>query len=236
MPRRPRIIIPGVPLHLIQRGNNRQSCFYTDEDYCCYLDWLQQYSRDTGCSVHAYVLMTNHVHLFLTPADADSAGMLMKRLGQRYVQYVNRTYQRSGTLWEGRFRSCIAQQEEYLLACQRYIELNPVRAGIVAHPGEYRWSSYGYNGQGERSDLLSHHSVYQGLGRTSEERQAAYRELFRHELEPGVVDQIRQATNGNFALGNQRFKEEIAAMLGRRVTPGKAGRPRKKTEKKEGDG
>ncbi|MCK5323532.1 MAG: transposase, partial [Desulfobulbaceae bacterium] len=155
-----------------------------------------------------YVLMTNHVHLFLTPADADSAGMLMKRLGQRYVQYVNRTYQRSGTLWEGRFRSCIAQQEEYLLACQRYIELNPVRAGIVAHPGEYRWSSYGYNGQGERADLLSHHSVYQGLGRTSEERQAAYRELFRHELEPGVVDQIRQATNGNFALGNQRFKEE----------------------------
>ncbi len=153
----------------------------------------------------------------------------MKRLGQRYVQYVNRTYQRSGTLWEGRFRSCIAQQEEYLLVCQRYIEMNPVRAGLVEHPGEYRWSSYGCNGQGETSALLSHHSVYLSLGRTGEERQTAYRELFRHELVPGVVDQIRQATNGNFVLGNSRFTEEIAVILGRRVIPGKAGRPCKKT-------
>ena len=235
MPRRPRIIIPGVPFHLIQRGNNRQPCFYADEDYCFYLEWLQEYSHDAGCSIHAYVLMTNHVHLLLTPTDTNSAGMLMKRLGQRYVQYVNRTYRRSGTLWEGRFRSCIAQQEEYLLACQRYIELNPVRAGIAEHPGEYCWSSYACNGQGERSELLIHHSIYLNLGRTSEERQSAYRELFRHELEPGVVDQIRQATNGNFALGNSRFKEEIAAMLGRRVTPGKAGRPRKETKRKERD-
>lgn len=235
MPRRPRLIIPGVPLHLIQRGNNRQPCFYTDEDYSFYLDWLQMYSRDTGCLVHAYALMTNHVHLLLTPADAVSAGTLMKRLGQRYVQYVNRAYQRSGTLWEGRFRSCIAQQDEYLLTCMRYIELNPVRAGIVAHPGEYRWSSYGCNGQGETSGLLSHHSVYLHLGRTDEERQAAYRELFRHALEPGIVDQIRQATNGNFAFGNPRFKEEIAAMLGRRVTPEKAGRPRTQAERKKSD-
>ena len=229
MPRRSRITIPGVPLHLIQRGNNRQPCFYADEDYGFYLDWLREYSRDTGCSIHAYVLMTNHVHLLLTPAEANSAGVLMKRLGQRYVQYVNRTYQRSGTLWEGRFRSCIAQQEEYLLVCQRYIEMNPVRAGIVEHPGEYRWSSYGCNGQGETSDLLSHHPVYLRFGRTSEERQASYRELFRQELESGVVDQIRQATNGNFALGNPRFTEDIAVMLGRRVIPGKAGRPRKKS-------
>jgi len=226
MPRRSRIIISGVPLHLIQRGNNRQPCFYSDEDYRFYLDWLQEYSRETGCSVHAYVLMTNHVHLFLTPAEADSAGMLMKRLGQRYVQYINRMYQRSGTLWEGRFRSCIAQQEEYLLVCQRYIEMNPVRAGIVDHPGEYRWSSYRSNGQGEKSDLLSCHPLYLRLGMTGEERRAAYRELFRHELGEGIVDQIRQATNGGFALGNLHFKEEIATMLGRRVTPGKPGRPR----------
>jgi len=153
----------------------------------------------------------------------------MKRLGQRYVQYINRTYKRSGTLWEGRFRSCIAQQEKYLLVCQRYIEMNPVRAGIVEHPGEYRWSSYGCNGQGETMGLLSHHSVYLSLGQTEKERQVAYRELFRHELEPGVIDQIRQATNGNFALGNSRFTEEIAVILDRRVIPGKAGRPRRKT-------
>lgn len=230
MPRRARIIIPGVLLHVIQRGNNRQPCFYADKDYQLYLEWLQEYSLNAGCSIHAYVLMTNHVHLLLTPADANSVGALMKGLGQRYVQYINRTYKRSGTLWEGRFRSCIAQEENYLLVCQRYIELNPVRAGIVKHPGEYRWSSYGCNGQGEASDLLSHHPVYLSLGSSREERQEVYRELFRHELEPGVIDQIRQATNGNFALGNQRFTEEISAILDRRVVPGKAGRPYKKKE------
>lgn len=151
----------------------------------------------------------------------------MKRLGQRYVQYINRTYQRSGTLWEGRFRSCIAQQENYLLTCQRYIELNPVRAGIVNHPGEYRWSSYHANAQGEKDDLLSHHPFYESLGHTREKRQEVYRDLFRYELDAGVIDEIRYATNGNYALGNERFKEEISQTLGRRVTPGKSGRPRK---------
>ena len=151
----------------------------------------------------------------------------MKRLGQRYVQYINRTYQRSGTLWEGRFRSCVAQQENYLLICQRYIELNPVRAGIVDHPGEYRWSSYKANAQEEKGELLSHHPLYVSLGQTNEKRQEAYRELFRYELDPGAIDEIRHATNGNYALGSERFKEEIFQALGRRVTPGKSGRPRK---------
>ena len=143
------------------------------------------------------------------------------------MQYINRTYKRSGTLWEGRFRSCIAQQENYLLICQRYIELNPVRAGIVDHPADYRWSSYRTNAQGEFDDLLSQHTLYLSLGKTNEERQIAYRELFRHELDLGVVDEIRKATNGNYALGSERFKKEIAIALGRRVTPGKSGRPRK---------
>ncbi|MDR9501337.1 MAG: hypothetical protein RI601_06035, partial [Desulfurivibrionaceae bacterium] len=125
----------------------------------------------------------------------------------------------------GRFRSCITQQEKYLLLCQRYIEMNPVRAGMVEHPGAYRWSSYGFNGQGETSALLSPHPVYLSTGRTSEERQASYQELFRQEMDPGVIDQIRRATNGNFSLGNPRFTEEIAIIFGRRVTPGKAGRP-----------
>ncbi len=227
MPRRPRIIIPDVPLHIIQRGNNRQPCFYSDEDYSLYLEWLQEYSLDSGCSIHAYVLMTNHVHLLLTPADATSAGLLMKRLGQRYVQYINRTYQRSGTLWEGRFRSCIVQREDYLLTCQRYIEMNPVRAGIVEHTGEYRWSSYAFHGQGKKSSLLTHHPVYLSIDRNKAKRQEAYRNLFAHELESEVIDQIRHATNGNFALGTARFTDEIAATLGRRVTPGKAGRPQK---------
>lgn len=227
MPRRPRITAPEIPLHIIQRGNNRQACFFTDEDYDLYLDWLKEYSRSSGCAIHAYVLMTNHVHLLLTPRHKDSAGNLMKRLGQRYVQYINRSYRRSGTLWEGRFRSSVIQQDAYLFTCQRYIEMNPVRAKMVNHPGDYKWSSYRINGQGESSKLITSHQLYQALGHDDDERLSAYRELFRHELEPGEIDKIRKATNGNFALGTIRFQEEIGRMLGRRVTPGQAGRPRK---------
>lgn len=225
MPRRARVVLPNVPLHLIQRGNNRQVCFVADEDFRVYLDWLHEYAGKTGCRVHAYVLMTNHVHLLVSAGQEDAPGALMKALGQRYVQYFNRTYRRSGTLWEGRYRSCLTQAEDYLLACQRYIELNPVRARMVEHPAEYRWSSYRANAQGEASSLLDPHAVYLALGATPEARQASYRELFRYELEPGLVDEIRRATNGNFALGNARFSAEVAAMLGRRVTPRQAGRP-----------
>ena len=228
MPRRPRIIVPGTPLHIIQRGNNRQACFFADEDYLFYLDWLKEYSKSTQCAVHAYVLMTNHVHLLLTPKKAESAGNLMKRLGQRYVQYVNRTYQRSGTLWEGRFRSCILQQETYLFICQQYIEMNPARAGMVEQSGEYRWSSYGSNACGEKSALIKPHALYKKLGRTKKERQKAYQALFGQELDTVELDKIRKATNGGFALGNDRFHAEMSTRLGRRVTPGKAGRPKKK--------
>lgn len=230
MPRRPRLALQGVPLHLIQRGNNRQACFFADEDYRFYLDWLYEHAGKTGCRVHAYVLMTNHVHLLISADKTDAPGALMKALGQRYVQYVNRVYRRSGTLWEGRFRSCPIQEEAYLLACQRYIELNPVRAGMVGHPGEYRWSSYRANAQGEVSPLIRPHGLYDALGLDVVERQAAYWALFRYELEPGLVDQIRQATNGNFVLGSERFAAEVAAAIGRRVVPGKSGRPRRVVE------
>ncbi|MDH1265029.1 transposase [Pseudomonas sp. GD03944] len=146
--------------------------------------------------------MTNHVHLLVTPERPDSAGLMMKGLGQRYVQYVNRTYRRSGTLWEGRFRSCLMQEEAYVLACYRYIEMNPIRAGMVEHPAEYRWSSYRINAQGERSVLCCAHPLYQALSRDEGLRAEAYRELFRYQLDPGLVDQIRAATNGNYALGS----------------------------------
>ena len=227
MPRRTRLALPNVPLHLIQRGNNRQACFFADEDYRLYLDWLGEHAGKTGCRVHAYVLMTNHVHLLVSADKAESAGALMKALGQRYVQYVNRAYRRSGTLWEGRFRSCPVQEEAYLLACQRYIELNPVRAGMVAHPAEYRWSSYRANGQGETNARVHPHPLYLALETDDAGRQAVYRELFRDELEPGLVDEIRRATNGNFALGNESFAAQVSAALGRRAAPGKPGRPRK---------
>jgi putative transposase len=227
MPRRARITLAGVPLHLIQRGNNRQACFYSDDDCIHYLDWLGDHARSTGCRIHAHVLMTNHVHLLVSSDDAEAPGVMMKRLGQRYVQYINRTYRRSGSLWEGRYRSCLIRQEAWLLTCQRYIELNPVRAGMVEHPADYRWSSYRTHAQGEWNLLLTPHPLYLALADTAEARQHAYRELFRTHVEPGLIDQIRQATNGNFVLGNDRFAEEIRLALGRRVTPGKAGRPKK---------
>lgn len=230
MPRRARILMPGVPVHLIQRGNNRSVCFYADEDYRFYLDHLTEQAVKHGCEIHAYCLMTNHVHLLLTPLQEDSLGQLMKALGQRYVQYVNRTYRRSGTLWEGRFRSCLMQDEAYVLGCYRYIEMNPVRAAMVEHPAEYRWSSYRANAQGETNELLSPHALYYAIGQSVTERLDHYRELFRHDLDPGLIDEIRQATNGNFALGNSRFVAEIEEALGRRVTRGKPGRPFKQPD------
>ncbi|MCR4299489.1 MAG: transposase [Gallionella sp.] len=235
MPRRARIALPNVPVHLIQRGNNHQPCFFADEDYRRYLDWLAEYANKTGCRIHAYVLMTNHVHLLLSSGRADAGGALMKLLGQRYVQYVNRAYRRSGTLWEGRFRSCLVQEESYLLGCQRYIELNPLRANMVAHPADYRWSSYRANAQGEADYLVQPHPLYAALGSDAATRHAAYRELFRYELEPGMADEIRRATNGNFALGSERFAAQVAEMIGRRVVPSQPGRPRKSVVPESGE-
>jgi len=232
MPRRSRIIVAEVPVHIIQRGNNRGACFFADADYELYLAHLEVLAAKFECTVHAYSLMTNHVHLLLTPQRADGCALLMKHLGQRYVQHVNRTYRRSGTLWEGRFRSCLAQSERYVLACYRYIELNPRRAGMVGHPRQYRWSSYRINAEGKASSLVEPHDQFVRLGRSPEARRQAYRALFRDASDEAVVNEIRVATNGGFVLGAARFQQEIAAMLGRRVTPGQAGRPpRKDTER-----
>ena len=225
MPRRPRLTLAGVAVHLIQRGNNRGACFFAEEDYSLYLHHLAELASKFGCAVHAYVLMTNHVHLLLTPQRADGASRLMKHLGQRYVQHVNRMYRRSGTLWEGRFRSCLTQSEAYVLACYRYIELNPVRAGMTWHPSVYRWSSFAVNARGERSNLIIPHEQYLSLGRSAEERREAYRQLFRAELDPDVVMAIREATNGNVALGSNGFQVEVETALGRRARRGQPGRP-----------
>ena len=226
MPRRARLILPNVPMHLIQRGHDRHACFFADDDYHCYLHWLERHASRCDCTVHAYVLMTNHVHLVLSAQRQGGPAAMMKALNERYVRYVNSTYRRTGTLWEGRFRSCLAQEEDYLLTCQRYVELNPVRACMVSHPAEYRWSSYRANAQGDASTIVQAHSLYQALGTDAAQRQAAYRELFRCELDPGLVDQIRRATNGNYALGNAHFVAQVSAALGRRATPGVSGRPR----------
>jgi len=226
MPRRARLSIPGIPWHIIQRGNKRAVCFFAEEDYQLYLYHLDRLAIKFGCAIHAYVLMTNHVHLLLTPEKADSAALLMKHLGQHYVQYINRVNRRTGTLWEGRFRSCLTQEEDYVLACYRYIELNPVRAGMVKRPQDYRWSSYHANGLGRADRLITPHDRYLRIARTLDTRLEAYRALFKAHMDPEIISEIRAATNGNYVLGDERFQRQIERALGRRARRGKAGRPR----------
>jgi putative transposase len=201
MPRPSRIVLPSVPLHIIQRGNNRIPCFASRNDYLVYLETLRECAFDCGCAVHAYVLMTNHVHMLLSPSDNDGVSTMMQRLGRRYVLYFNRRYRRTGTLWEGRFRSSLVQDERYLMICHRYIELNPVRACMVTSPSDYPWSSYRANAFGQQDSLLTPHSLYSRLGSDSLTRQAAYQCLFNESLSDETVDQVRQAGNGNRPLG-----------------------------------
>jgi putative transposase len=225
MPRRARIALRGITQHVIQRGNNRGKCFFSQGDYHRYLAFLRELAPEFGCAIHAFVLMTNHVHMLITPARDDGTSLLMKNLGQRYVQYVNRIHGRTGTLWEGRFRSCLAQSERYVMVCHRYIELNPVRAGLVPHPGEYTWSSYGFNAEGVDSSLLTPHPLYLALGRTAAERQTLYRRQFAEVMDPELLHEIRSATNGNSALGQDDFHQQVSRALGRPVKRLKRGRP-----------
>jgi putative transposase len=227
MPRRPRLRIAGIPFHVIQRGNNRSACFFGEGDYYRYLGDLGQLSRQYAVDVHAYVLMTNHVHLLMTAGHADGVPLLMKFLGQRYVQYVNRRHERTGSLWEGRFRSCLVDTESYFLTCHRYIETNPVRAGMVRSPADYRWSSYRANAEGFPDSLLSPHAIVQALGETPAERRAAYRDLFRDDLSESQIERIRNTTNSGFVLGSARFEQRMAIELGKRVRAVPNGRKKK---------
>ena len=227
MPRRPRVHLPGFPLHLVQRGHNRDACFFSDEDFLAYRHWLGEALKDSGCMLHAYVLMTNHVHLLLTPPEAESVPKLVMSLGRRYVQYINKTYQRTGTLWDSRYKSSLVQAETYLLQCQRYIELNPVRAGMVDDPAQYRWSSYRANALGQEDALLTPHEIFLRIAADEAERQAAYRALFRHELDTAAIADIRLALAQGQPLGGGRFLETIERMTGQRREVKPRGRPKK---------
>ncbi|MFZ4873989.1 transposase [Janthinobacterium sp. Mn2066] len=210
MARRLRIVLPGVPLHVIQRGSNRQMCFLDAQDCQRYLGYLHSCLAIAPCELHAYVVMGNHVHLLLSAQDVAYPSALMKALNQRYTQYFNWRYGRSGSVWEGRYKSCLVQGERYLLICQRYIELNPVRAGMVAMPGQYRWSSYRANAQRMSDELLTPHPVYLRLGQNVIERQQAYQSLFQDDLPLHAVTQLRAALNAEFAVGDQDFLRRIA--------------------------
>ena len=232
MARLPRICLPGIQQHIIQRGNNRQVCFASEEDFAAYAHWLDECAQKHRVAIHAWVFMTNHVHLLVTPETEEGISSMMQTLGRHYVRYFNYTYKRTGTLWEGRFKSCVVDAEHYLLHCQRYIELNPVRAGMVDTPGDYAWSSFRANGLGQQIKLWSPHPVYKALGQTPVECAVVYRELFAAQLDPDIVTRIRQASNQGMALGNDKFKEEIACLAGRRVTTKKRGpKPRDNNKK-----
>lgn len=231
MARLPRFYLPGQPLHVIQRGNNREPIFAADADFHFYLRCMQEAAETHSLTVHAYVLMTNHVHLLVTPATDVSLAKTLQSIGRRYVQYFNYSYQRTGTLWEGRYKSTLIDSERYLLTCMRYIEMNPVRANMVAHPGDYSWSSYQANAQGRENVLIARHELFQRLGRTGDEREAAYRQLFRAQVSKADVDAIRDATNKGWALGDNSFSAKVEALTDRRATPLPRGRPKRDVAK-----
>ena len=234
MARLPRFVLPGQPQHVIQRGNNRQEIFCTEQDYQFYLEKLKQAADKHGCIFHAYVLMTNHVHLLVTPEIEHGIGKMMQMLGRYYVQYFNYSYQRTGTLWEGRYKATLIDSTNYLLTCMRYIELNPVRAGMVEHPSEYPWSSYHINALGYTNELVCPHKEYLKLGSSVGERQSAYRQLFRSRIQDKTLDDIRSATNKAWALGDDRFKRRIQQQLDRQLTPKARGGDRKSGDYRQG--
>jgi len=195
-------------MHVIQRGNNRKPCFGHEGDYLVYLALLRELAPKFHCAIHAYCLMTNHVHILFTPDAVDGCSRLMKHLGQRYAQYFNREHERTGTLWEGRFRSCLTESARYVLACYRYIELNPVRAGMVGYPGEYPWSSYAVNTGVRMDPLISPHAEFTALSNRVDGGMA-YRKLFGQELDAPLLVAIRDATNGGYPLVSGSFQSRL---------------------------
>ena len=224
MARRKRYFLKNQAVHVIQRGNNRQAIFFAPEDYGQYLEWLGEAAREYGLAIHAYVLMTNHVHLLAAPAGEESLPRTMQSLGRRYVRYVNRCYGRTGTLWEGRYRAAPVDSDAYFFDCCRYIELNPVRARMVGRAGDWRWSSYRAHARGAADAILTEHRLYRALGGSAAERQSEYRLRFRNASDEDFVSQLRLATNGGWPVGSDRFKRQIARALKCRVTPLPPGR------------
>jgi len=227
MPRKRRYELVDIPQHVVQRGNNRQRTFVDGSDYGLYLDWLDRAARQRQCDIHAYVLMSNHVHLLVTPRAPMAIAALMQSLGRTYVRYFNARHQRSGTLWEGRHHASLVASGRYLMTCYRYIELNPVRAGLVVGPADYPWSSYRRNALGRPDARLVEHDDYTILGADPRERAQSYGQLFGVDLGPDELDEIRNNLNQCRAYGPDQFKDKVEAALGRPVRPLRTGRPRK---------
>ena len=230
MPRRARMYLPGLPYHVVQRGNNREACFIEAENYEFYLHLWEDQARRYGLAVHAYVLMTNHVHFLVTPEQDHAVSNTMKVVGSRYAQYINKKYRRTGTLWEGRHRASLVHSERYLLTCMRYIELNPVRAQMVKRPEDYRWSSYEVNVKGDHG-WLNPHPEYLRLGATTAERGQAYRGLFNRKLINDDLHLIRKAAHYCQPIGDNRFSQQIEEKYSIRLGQLERGRPRKEAQR-----
>ena len=227
MPRKPRFYLPNVPAHVMQRGHNRSAIFFENEDYLEYLRILKSMADKYQCLVHAYVLMTNHVHLLMTPLSQNGISLFFQGLGRQYVTYINKNYGLSGSLWDGRHKGNSIDTEVYFLTCMRYIELNPVRANMCVDPGEYRWSSYAANALGESSCILTPHEEYKHLGKNSALRQKAYRGLFKESLDAKTIDDLRKGVQSGTPVGYKYFTQKIEQLLNCKTGYIVRGRPKK---------
>lgn len=232
MARHPRLVVPGVALHVVQRGVDRAACFREETDRLVYLGVLRDLLRKTQCALHAYCLMTNHVHLLLTPPEENACGTLMRELGRRYVPYFNRRNRRTGTLWEGRFRSCLVESREYVLACHRYIERNPVRAGMVCCPSDYAWSSFRANSGQAEDGSLTEHAEYTALAFDASCRRASYLSFCTGDEDTAFVSALREATDTGLPLVGNALHARLVAD-GRRVQREKPG-PRSERRRSSG--
>ena len=225
MPRRPRLFLPGHPVHVVQRGNNRDQVFFEAGDAKKYLGWLQEAAAKHGLAVHAYVLMTNHVHLLVSPETFHALPRALRDVNWRYSRHINGTQTRTGSVWEGRYRASLIEADDYFFACSRYIELNPVRAGLAKSPSEYRWSSYRANAEGKDDGLTSPHALYTALGETAAVRAAAYQSLFEGAFPDITLTAIRDAVNGGWPLGKDSFTAFATRQAGAPPIRRKRGRP-----------
>jgi putative transposase len=234
MPRLPRVQPNDVPQHIVQRGNNREDCFFAEADFLAYLHWLKIAAQRSNVRIHAYALMTNHVHLLASPATNGGLAQMMQYLGRHYVHYINKKHKRSGTLWERRYRASLIEAEAYLLEVYRYIDLNPVRANMVRHAEEYRWSSARIH-LGQEPNWLDDHSLFSSLGADAAQRSVAYQVLLNEAFSELRVDTIRAALNTGQALGSEKFKHQIEAAHRGRVRHLSAGRKPKGKDQVAGD-
>lgn len=230
MARLPRLVVPGQPHHIIQRGNNRQPVFVDEEDYLRFLGWLREGARTYKVSVHAYVLMPNHMHLLASPAEATGLAQMMQWIGRKYVPYFNQKYNRVGTLWQGRFKTSVIDSETYFLICSRYIESNPVRARLAAQPQDYRWSSYAHHAGLRQDPAVADHALYWALGNTPFQREAAYTALFQSPLSNAELHDIHTAAAKGWPLGSEAYKVQLQHRAKRQVLPARRGRPPKPRE------